>query len=120
MTWGAEIAEAQAGIREGYRGHTAALIKPGATTGPAHNPTRGASTEQTCYIGEAAISLRERDGTLIQTQDRRFIISPEGLTSGPATGDSLRVGADTLSIVTVDPVAPGGAVIYWKVIARGT
>lgn len=119
MTWAAEIADAQAGIRDGFRKQQAILIKQGGTSGSAHNPTRGAGTEYTCYIGETKISQYERANELVQMTDRRFMVSTEGLTVAPEVSDSLRVGSDTLAIVAVEPFQPGGEVIYWKVRVNG-
>jgi len=119
VSWSPEIADAQAGIREGGRGYTATLLKPGAETGDAHNPGRGAATSHSCYV--VAMDYREAqiDGTLIQRGDRRFMVSPEGLSASPEPGDGFTVDGVSWHIVDVMPVAPGGSVIYWKVQVRG-
>lgn len=119
MTWAPEIADAQAGIREGGRGYTATLLKPGSETGPTHNPTRGAATSHSCFVVAFDYGETQIDGTLVQRGDRRLMVSSEGLSVAPEPGDGFTLDGISWHVVSVMPVSPGGSVIYWKVQIRG-
>jgi hypothetical protein len=84
--------------------------------------TPGTPTTKTVKAVESNYSQAERNGTSILMNDRMFLVS--GLdTSGavivqPTTSDKLIIGADTLSIVKVDPIKPGDTAVIYEVQAR--
>jgi len=61
---------------------------------------------------------RERDGTLIQAHDRKFLVSTEGIDIVPTTEDALAVGTETYQIIDVKPLAPGGVAVMYTLQVR--
>ncbi len=59
----------------------------------------------------------ERDGTLVQADDRRFMLEASGVT--PLLSDRFLVGTEELAIVKVRPLMPGETEIYFEVQCRG-
>jgi hypothetical protein len=71
---------------------------------------------------EVNYSQSERDGTNVQTNDRRFLVaglkvSGEVLNQ-PSTIMKLIVGTATLSIINVMPLEPGDVAVIYEVQAR--
>jgi hypothetical protein len=58
------------------------------------------------------------DGTLIQANDRRFLIAPD-LGLEPAPGDAVTYNARTFAVVSCQPMMPAGVPLAYDVIARG-
>lgn len=111
---------ARAGERAGSGGaFTATLYRPGSETGDAHNPTRGSWTSETITVVASDYREREIDGERVQADDRRFLVSTDGISAAPAIGDGLVLGSDGYLVVNVMPVAPGGVPLMWKIQVRG-
>lgn len=116
VDYAAARADANAGILEG--GTTATLIQRGSPAGDAFNPTAGADTEYTITVLLMDYANRERDGTLIQADDRKMYVSAEGLTVTPGPNDKVRVLGDTYDLIRVMPFQPGGVTVFYEVQAR--
>jgi len=116
--WTAIAADAAQGIAE--VGYSAILIKNGGRSGPSHNPIIAAGTSHACTVLEKKISQYERANTNISASERKFLVSTEGLTVAPETQDKLQIDGKDLSIVQVQPLQPGGVVVLWEVMARGS
>jgi len=116
VDYAAARADAAAGITEG--GTTATLRKPGTTSGPAHNPTRTPGAEYECKVLVLDYRLSERDGVLVQANDRKVMIAAEGLAVAPEPGDALTVGGVAYAVVSAMPFAPGGSVVYYEAQVR--
>ena len=56
------------------------------------------------------------DGTLIQQNDRKVLLSATG--SRPTTADTLEVEGVSHAIVSVREIAPSGVALYYEVQAR--
>jgi hypothetical protein len=67
---------------------------------------------------EIDYTIAERDGTLVQKDDRRFLLSTLNITSVAIT-DKLIVSSVTLDIVNVKPLSPAGTVQFYEVQCRG-
>lgn len=59
---------------------------------------------------------KEIDGTIIQAQDRQYLISASGITA-PKPEDTLIDGV-TYNIINVNEIAPGGTAIVYKLQVR--
>ena len=49
----------------------------------------------------------ERDGQIVRERDRRYLIAASGLSPGPAPGDELTDGSDTLRVESVETIRSG-------------
>ena len=84
------------------------------TGGDDWNPTT--TTETKSIIGiQSAFQKGEVDGSIIQSNDKKYIVSNEYEIS---TTDKLIDGTTEFSIINADPVAPGGTTILYIVQAR--
>lgn len=101
-------------------GRSVSLRRTTVSGGDAWNPGGGTATT----VNHAATAVvteydaREIDGTLIRREDRRVILSTEGLSVTPATSDKVVVGATVYAIVNVAPLEPGGTVVLYEIQAR--
>jgi len=99
-------------------GQTVTLKRDTAGAGPAYNP--GAPTT-TSYSATAVVldySDYERDGTFIQTGDKKVYLSTSGLSITPALSDKMVVNSDTHSIINIKPLNPGGTVLLYEIQIR--
>lgn len=55
---------------------------------------------------------------IIEADDRKVLVSIEGLTITPEPGDVLRIGGAEPRAIRVSPVAPDGTVLFWSVQTR--
>ena len=106
-------------------GKTATLrVVSGGTFDPVTGGTSGAVT--TDYITKA-IEIQflqsERNGTMVQQGDRKFVMSVLSSTGAaiptPTSKDTLTIGTSVLSIVSVEPKQPGDDKIVYFVHCRG-
>lgn len=58
------------------------------------------------------------DGTQIQAGDVQALLAASGLAVTPKAGDSLTVGADIYTVVTVQTTQPGGVALLHKLVGR--
>lgn len=49
----------------------------------------------------------ERDGEIVRARDRRYLVAASGLSPGPAPGDELTDGSDTLRVESVQTIRSG-------------
>lgn len=100
-------------------GQTATLVKPGATTGPEHDPQPGPATEHQITVVDENQMQRDQSGTLIGEAVHALIVSTAGGIV-PERQDRVRLanGRD-LEIIDVRPTAPGGVVLLWEVRVSG-
>lgn len=82
------------------------------------NPWSAAGTETTFDLtGNVQSYPRSMiDGTLIQTDDRRVMVSATGEV--PTTADKLRIGSTDYQIISVNEKAPQGVPLYFEVQVR--
>ena len=114
--WAAAAADVADGIAEA--GFAAAIVRKGAPTGPEYNPTPGTPAEHACTVVQSSYRQHERDGTLIQAHDLKFLVSTDGLDIVPTPEDELKVGGETYQIIDVAPLAPGGVTIMYTMQVR--
>lgn len=100
-------------------GQDGVIRKPGVATGDPWNPTFGPPTDIPCKLVEWEYTAFEVDGTLIRADDRKLLVSTEGVTEALAQADQIVVGGKALAIISVKPLSPGGVVLLWQIQARG-
>jgi hypothetical protein len=85
------------------------------------NPWDPPESEPTSYPATVAVVAYDqsyRDGTLIQANDLRVLVSVEGLDIVPSVSDRLSVGAAEFSIANVTPLAPDGVARFYDLQVR--
>lgn len=112
-----EEALAQQLIRE--NGTTCQILRRTAATGPDHNPLPGATTSEDCLAVLVNYKLREIDGTLIKTSDRKALVSTDGVSSVPTVRDQFQIGTDTYQVVNVSTISPADVAVMWNLQLRG-
>jgi hypothetical protein len=106
-------------------GKTVALRVPGIDT---FNPetgtlTPGTAVDHSVKVVEIGYSQGQRDGTIVQINDRRFLVA--GLKADgsvlpkPTTQHKLVISNLPLSIVSVSPIEPGDISVAYEVQCRG-
>ena len=100
-------------------GQVATLVKPGAMTGPEHDPVPGPATEHPITVVDENQMQRDQSGTLIGEAVHALIVSTSGGIA-PERQDRVRLanGRD-LEIIDVRPTAPGGVVLLFEVRVSG-
>jgi hypothetical protein len=102
----------------GRFGQAMTLVVPGAATGDPWNPTLGAPVSHACKGVVLDYSVHDRKNTLILAGDRQVYLSTEGLTATPDPAHKLTIGGETLAIVEVKPLNPGGTTILYEIQVR--
>ena len=91
-------------------------------TGDPWNPGSETGGTVVDYPAKAAIvdyTQRERDGTRIQAEDRRALISTEGLAEvDPEAADELVLDGKPYAIVAMLALEPGGTVVMYDAQVR--
>lgn len=75
------------------------------------------------YAVEIGFKQGERDGTLVRTDDRRFLVAGLAASGGVMAApdpahDKLVIGSAALEIVVVHPIAPGPLDVVYEVHCR--
>lgn len=86
--------------------------------GSGHNPGAAIPTDYPCQIVVLNYSQYHIDGSRVQATDRKVLISTEGLSIEPQAGDRLLIGIHQYSLVTVDPLSPGGVNVLFTAQCR--
>ena len=93
-------------------------IRRRAPSGPYASDGAGAPTEHPCSLVVTDYSLRERDASSIEANDRKVLVAAGTLDIEPQEDDALLSGAAEFAIVNVKAVAPGGTVVLYEIQAR--
>lgn len=109
-------------------GQTGAIRRTTMTGGDPWNPTPE-TNDYPCKLVVTEYSLKERESSLVEQNDRKALISTEGVSipalpdnpasvDAPTVADRLVIGGNVLSIIHVEPLNPGGTVVMWTAQAR--
>lgn len=90
------------------------LVRPEAQTNPWDTPGSEATFEIAGNMQRYPRSMI--DGTLIQSEDRRVMLSATGEV--PVTSDKLRIDGTDYRIISVSEVSPQGVPLYFELQAR--
>lgn len=99
-------------------GQAGALVRAGAATGPAYNPTPGAPVDHACTFVVDSFRKDEVDGTSVLQTDLKVLLAQGSLAIEPATSDKLKVAGKPIDILKVEPLAPGGVTVFWTLQCR--
>lgn len=95
-------------------GADGAILRRGADTGPAHNPTPGAKARTTVKAVDIGFKNVTRNGVI--TAMRTFLVDPAGLK--PETPDQFAFGGDLYSVESVNIIAPSGVVVLSEIFVN--
>ncbi|MFK0163498.1 hypothetical protein [Rhizobium sp. NPDC090279] len=86
-------------------------------TGLDYDPAQ-TSEDFACSLVDLDHSQAHVADTLIQRGDRMVYLSTEGLSITPALADKVLIGGVEHAIVDIQPLSPGGAVVFWQLQVR--
>ncbi|NKJ04110.1 hypothetical protein [Rhizobium sp. SG741] len=86
-------------------------------SGPDYDPVQ-ASDDFPCSFVDLDQSQAHVADTLIQRGDRMVYISTEGLSITPTLADKMLIGGVEHAIVDIQPLSPGGTVVFWQLQVR--
>ena len=86
-------------------------------TGPDYDPVQ-TSEDFACSFVDLDQSQVHVADTLIQRGDRMIYLSTEGLSITPTLADKVLIGGVEHSIVDIQPLSPGGTVVFWQLQVR--
>lgn len=99
-------------------GQEGTFERPGPSGGDPWNPTPGEPTYHDATVGVVTYDNEHRDGTLIQMNDLRVLVSVEDLDIAPNVSDRLHIGSAEYSIVKVSPLGPDGVPRFYDLQVR--
>jgi hypothetical protein len=101
-------------------GVTGAIRRSVTTGGDSWNPGSGTTviTDYPAIMVVTNYAQADINGTVIQNTDRKVLVSTSGLTIVPTTGDVLVVDGQTLSVIGVNPLKPGGTLLLYEIQGR--
>ncbi len=99
-------------------GQPGTFERPGPPGGDPWAPTPGVPTYHDATVAVVTYEQEHRDGTLIQANDLRVLVSVEGLDIVPKLSDRLAIGGIEYSLANVTPLAPDGVVRFYDLQVR--
>lgn len=100
-------------------GQAGTFVRPGAgPQNPWDPPGDGEPTMHPATVAVVSYDQDYRDGTLIQANDLRALVSVSGLDIVPTLADRLTVGAADYVIVNITPLAPDGVTRFYDMQVR--
>jgi len=86
-------------------------------SGPDYDPVQ-TSEDFMCSLVDLDHSQAHIGDTLIQRGDRMVYLSTEGLSIAPTLSDKVLIGGVEHAIVDIQPLSPGGMVVFWQLQVR--
>ena len=99
-------------------GQAGTFERPGDGPQNPWDPPEGDPTLHPATVAVVTYDQSYRDGTLIQANDLRVLVSVEGLDIVPSVSDRLTVGAADFVIVNVAPHGPDGVPRFYDLQVR--
>ncbi|SCB52460.1 hypothetical protein [Rhizobium lusitanum] len=87
------------------------------SAGPDYDPVQ-MSEDFLCSFVDLDQSQAHIADTLIQRGDRMVYLSTEGLSITPTLADKMLIGGVEHAIVDIQPLSPGGTVVFWQLQVR--
>lgn len=81
------------------------------------DPTESA-TDYSITAVEESFRAEQRDGSVVEANDQKFLVAADGLAIEPEPDDEIVDGSVVWKIISVETVAPGDATILHKVHVR--
>ncbi|MBB3381793.1 MULTISPECIES: hypothetical protein [unclassified Rhizobium] len=88
-----------------------------ASAGPDYDPVQ-TSEDFACSFVDLDQSQVHVADMLIQRGDRMIYLSTEGLSITPTLADKVLIGGIEHAIVDIQPLSPGGTVVFWQLQVR--
>lgn len=88
-----------------------------ANAGPDYDPVQ-TSEAFACLLVDLDHNQAHLAETLIQRGDRMVYLSTEGLSITPTLADRLVIGDIEHAIVDIQPLSPGGTIVFWQLQVR--
>ncbi|AGB71749.1 MULTISPECIES: hypothetical protein [Rhizobium] len=85
--------------------------------GPDYDPVQ-TREDFACSLVDLDHSQAHIADTLIQRGDRMVYLSTEGLSITPTLADRMLIGGIEHAIVDIQPLSPGGTVVFWQLQVR--
>lgn len=82
------------------------------------NPAAAPETDFPITFVLTDYSMKDKSGSLVQMTDKKAYISTEGVSISPNAGDQLVTENELFSIVSINPLAPGGMTLLWEAQVR--
>jgi len=97
------------------KGRTVTLTTPGVDV---YNPaagtfTPGTATTQTPKALFTNFTLKEIDGDLIRSDDKKCLIAATALTAPPTNKDTITDGSDVYQVLPIEQIKPGDTAIVY-------
>lgn len=86
-------------------------------SGPDYDPVQ-TSEDFLCSLVDLDQSQVHVADTLVQSGDRMVYLSTEGLSITPTLPDKVLIGGVEYAIVDIQPLSPGGTVMFWQLQVR--
>ena len=99
-------------------GQEGTFERPGEPSGPPWAPEPGEPTFHAATVAVVAYDNENRDGTLVQMNDVRVLVSVAGLDITPNVSDRLHVGSAEYAIIRVSPLGPDGVPRFYDLQVR--
>ncbi|GGE18200.1 hypothetical protein GCM10011390_41720 [Aureimonas endophytica] len=97
----------------------AGTIRRRSSAGGAYEPDPAQTiSDHPCKLVVTDYTVRERESTLIGSSDRKVLVAMSGLDIVPTSADRITVAGDTLEIINVMPLSPGGTTVLYEIQAR--
>ena len=86
-------------------------------SGPNYDPVQ-TSEDFACLLVDLDHNQAHVGDTLIQRGDRMVYLSTKGLLITPTLADKVLIGGVEHAIVDLQPLSPGGTVVFWQLQVR--
>ncbi|WP_267550075.1 hypothetical protein [Rhizobium rhizogenes] len=87
------------------------------SAGPDYDPVQ-ISEDFACLLVDLDHNQTHIGDTLIQRGDRLVYLSTKGLSITPTLADKVLIGGVEHAIVDLQPLSPGGTVVFWQLQVR--
>lgn len=87
------------------------------SAGPNYDPVQ-TNEDFACSLVDLDQSQVHVADTLVQRGDRIVYLSTDGLSITPTLADKVLIGGVEHSIVDIQPLSPGGTVVFWQLQVR--
>ncbi|ENN87830.1 hypothetical protein RHSP_47807 [Rhizobium freirei PRF 81] len=94
-----------------------AVLRRITSAGPDYDPVQ-TSEDFPCSLVDLDQSQAHVADTLIQRGDRMVYLSTEGLSVTPTLADRVLIGGAEHAIVDIQPLSPGGTIVFWQLQVR--
>lgn len=99
-------------------GMAGAIVREEPGSGPDYAPGEPTETTHACRLVITDYNSMDRAGTAIEMEDKRVLISTQGLAITPTNADRLRISGTDYPIISISPLEPAGVVVFYEMQVR--